>query len=117
MADSYGNQPQVCFILPSASFQKLSLAIGETSLKIAYTMPVNHNSAVHTMQPKGENMNLLKNIFQRLALNDDGIEQCQSVVSPDSSKPNTQRAAPANSKSGELTQDQLAEVFHWLSLY
>jgi hypothetical protein len=71
------------------------------------------------MQTNGEKMNFFKNLFQRLFFNADGNERLQSFVSPDSNKakPNLQRFVQANSKSGELTQDQLAEVLRWLSLH
>jgi hypothetical protein len=64
-------------------------------------------------------MDFLKNLFQRLPLIDAGNKQRQSFVPPDTIKarPNRQQAVQANSKSGELTQDQLAEALHWLSLY
>jgi hypothetical protein len=35
----------------------------------------------------------------------------------DKTKPSQRPKAEAQLKSGELTPEQLAEVFHWLSLY
>ena len=57
-----------------------------------------------SMSPCGEgNKNVLSKSFQLFA--------------SDKTKSNQRPNAETNQKSGELTPEQLAEVFHWLSLY
>jgi hypothetical protein len=68
---------------------------------------------------KGDDMNFLQNLFQSPS-RDNGRNGLQkSSTPPDSNKAESKllRAAPANAKSRELTQDQLAETLRWLSLY
>jgi hypothetical protein len=74
---------------------------------------------VNGMQRKGENMNFVRSLLQRFSSTADGNERRQAFVRPDLTevKPKPQRAVQANSKSGELLQDQLDEVLRWLSLY
>jgi hypothetical protein len=64
-------------------------------------------------------MNLLKHLFQPPS--SDGyknvLRKSFELFAGRKTHPNQQSSAEANLKSGELTPQQLAEVFHWLSLY